>query len=37
MVSKEIRSRLSPLVDEHIVHGRYPIVRSHGDGSLRAG
>ncbi|MCX4596498.1 Tn3 family transposase [Streptomyces sp. NBC_01549] len=35
-VSKEIRSRLSPLVHEHInFHGRYPIVRSHGDGSLR--
>ncbi|ROQ65243.1 TnpA family transposase [Streptomyces sp. CEV 2-1] len=36
-ISQEIRSRLSPLVHEHInFHGRYPIVRSHGDGSLRA-
>ncbi|MEU0397191.1 Tn3 family transposase [Streptomyces sp. NPDC006208] len=35
-ISPEIRSRLSPLVHEHInFHGRYPIVRSHGDGSLR--
>lgn len=35
-ISQEIRSRLSPLVHEHInFHGRYPIVRSHGDGSLR--
>ncbi|MFF0034354.1 Tn3 family transposase [Streptomyces avermitilis] len=37
IISPEIRSRLSPLVHEHInFHGRYPIVRSHGDGSLRA-
>lgn len=36
-ISKDIRSRLSPLVHEHInFHGRYPIVRSHGDGALRA-
>ncbi|MEV7871007.1 Tn3 family transposase [Streptomyces sp. NPDC088124] len=36
-ISQEIRSRLSPLVHEHInFHGRYPIVRSHGDGVLRA-
>jgi hypothetical protein len=36
-ISPEIRSRLSPLVHEHInFHGRYPIVRSHGDGALRA-
>ncbi|MGX1547220.1 Tn3 family transposase [Streptomyces adustus] len=35
-ISQEIRSRLSPLVHEHInFHGRYPIVRSHSDGSLR--
>ncbi|WP_405945215.1 transposase [Streptomyces sp. NBC_01020] len=35
-ISSEIRSRLSPLVREHInFHGRYPIVRSHGDSSLR--
>lgn len=35
-ISSEIRSRLSPLVHELInFHGRYPIVRSHGDGSLR--
>ncbi len=32
-ISPEIRSRLSPLVPEHInFHGRYPIVRSHRDG-----
>lgn len=32
-ISPEIRSRLSPLVHEHInFHGRYPIVRSHRDG-----
>jgi hypothetical protein len=36
-ISPEIRSRLSPLVHEHInFHGRYPIVRSHADGALRA-
>ncbi|WP_127356929.1 Tn3 family transposase [Actinacidiphila soli] len=35
-ISPEIPSRLSPLVHEHInFHGRYPIVRSHGDGALR--
>lgn len=35
-VSPEIRSRLPPLVHEHInFHGRYPIVRSHRDGTLR--
>ncbi|MGW7332160.1 Tn3 family transposase [Streptomyces sp. NPDC054840] len=35
-ISQEIRSRLSPLAHGHInFHGRYPIVRSHGDGSLR--
>ncbi len=34
-ISPEIRSRLSPLVHEHInFHGRYPIVRSHGDGAI---
>jgi hypothetical protein len=36
-VSQEIRSRLSPLMHEHInFHGRYPIVRSHGADTLRA-
>jgi hypothetical protein len=36
-ISPEIRSRLSPLVHEHInFHGRYPLVRSHGGGALRA-
>lgn len=34
-ISKDIRSRLSPLIHEHIIHGRYPLVRSHGDGALR--
>ncbi|MFJ8957409.1 Tn3 family transposase [Streptomyces sp. NPDC102381] len=37
IVSTDIGSRLSLLMHEHInFHGRYPIVRSHGDGSLRA-
>ncbi|GAA2276570.1 MULTISPECIES: hypothetical protein [Kitasatospora] len=32
-ISPEIRSRLSPLVHEHInFRGRYPIVRSHREG-----
>lgn len=36
-ISKDIRSWLSTLAHEHInFHGRYPIVRSHGDGALRA-
>ncbi|MCY0923541.1 MULTISPECIES: Tn3 family transposase, partial [unclassified Streptomyces] len=35
-ISPEIRSRLSPLVHEHInFHGRYPIVRSHPGQALR--
>ncbi|MEU1377784.1 Tn3 family transposase [Streptomyces triculaminicus] len=35
-ISPEIRSRLSPLVHEHInFHGRYPIIRSHDDSALR--
>lgn len=35
-VSPEIRSRLSPLIHDHInFHGRYPIVRSHGGDALR--
>ncbi|WP_267881448.1 MULTISPECIES: Tn3 family transposase [unclassified Streptomyces] len=35
-ISPEIRSRLSPLVHEHInFHGRYPIIRFHSDGALR--
>ncbi|GAB2488479.1 hypothetical protein GCM10027187_64630 [Streptosporangium sandarakinum] len=35
-VSAEIRSRLSPLVCDHInFHGRYPIVRSHQETALR--
>jgi TnpA family transposase len=35
-ISPDIRSRLSPLIHEHInFHGRYPIVRSHQDGRLR--
>lgn len=35
-LSAEIRSRLSPLIFEHInFHGRYPIVRTHTDGQLR--
>ncbi|MGY5124204.1 Tn3 family transposase [Streptomyces nigrescens] len=35
-VSSEIRSRLSPLVHEHIhFHGRYPLIRWHGDGAPR--
>ncbi|SHN37961.1 Transposase and inactivated derivatives, TnpA family [Actinacidiphila paucisporea] len=35
-VSPEIRSRLSPLIHDHInFHGRYPIVRSHGADVLR--
>lgn len=35
-ISPEIRSRLSPLVHEHInFHGRYPIVRSHPGRALR--
>ncbi|MBV9026946.1 MAG: Tn3 family transposase [Streptomycetaceae bacterium] len=35
-IGPEIRSRLSPLVHEHInFHGRYPIIRSHRDGALR--
>jgi TnpA family transposase len=36
-LSSEIRARLSPLGFEHInFHGRYPIVRTHTDGQLRA-
>jgi TnpA family transposase len=35
-VSPEIRSRLSPLIHDHInFHGRYPIVRSHPGQRLR--
>jgi hypothetical protein len=35
-VSAEIRSRLSPLICDHInFHGRYPIVRSHHEAALR--
>ncbi|MFB6980322.1 Tn3 family transposase [Streptomyces scopuliridis] len=35
-VSPEIRSRLSPLIHDHIIfHGRYSIVRSHGTDALR--
>ncbi|MFD7233632.1 hypothetical protein [Streptomyces sp. NPDC059881] len=36
-ISQEIRSRLSPLLHMHInFPGRYFIVRSRGDGALRA-
>ncbi|MFF3062270.1 Tn3 family transposase [Streptomyces sp. NPDC057909] len=36
VVSREIRSRLSPLMHEHVnFHGRYPIVRSHPGRALR--